>query len=52
MSINSFLTRLMGHIIKSKKIKSPVNGATQFPVSRHHICDDHDHGFIKSKERR
>lgn len=39
----------VSYIKKRKKIKSPVNGATQFPVSRHQTSDDHDHGYSKSK---
>lgn len=42
---------IYGSYYKKRK-KSPVNGATQFPVSRHQTSDDHDHGYIKSKERR
>ena len=29
-----------------KQIKSPINGATQFPVDRHQTTNDHDHAYI------
>ena len=52
MSINNFVNQTYESYYKKQKIKSPVNGATQFPASRHQTSDDHDNGFIKSKERR
>lgn len=37
---------ICGKYYKNVKIKSPVNGAAQFPVSRHQTSDGHDHSHI------